>query len=395
MGDMEWREAERRWRAQPTDQHLTAAIEEGRRQGVAIPGTMLMAQRFPKRTFNCDIAGTVSARLDGGAKRIGETPSKTPLKIPQHRVWWFSPTPRAILEAGMDVVLRVAQRESVLGLVLSLPGVSAADLGRIAVHAPVVIALELHVTGPVARLDESVTAISSLPRLRRLDLRYHSAPPPSLATLRPAPELVDVSLMGHALDASAPEDLPNRLRRLALAGGVHGVMAVDACLARLGQLDELTELELVRTDASDQGLALLLERAGPRLERLRLEGSRAVHGEALAALDAPRLLDLDLGSTLVDGRALARLARVPALRRLGLARCTDLTDADLDHVARLGTLRELDLDHCPRVTSAGLERLTALTGLEKVYLRGNSATVAAQAAGRERLRAALPGCKVV
>src|SRR5262245_48278727 len=121
MGDAQWREAERRWRASPTDAALDEAIRVGKRHGVRIPGAMLVAQRFPKRTLSCEEPGWVQVEVDTGLKAVGHSPRGCPLQIPRHRMLWFQPLVGSPKPLPLDALLGLAVRESIPGLGIHLP----------------------------------------------------------------------------------------------------------------------------------------------------------------------------------------------------------------------------------------------------------------------------------
>lgn len=405
MGDAQWREAERRWRASPSDATLAEAIRVGKRHGVRIPGAMLLAQRFPKRTLSCKEPGWVQVEVESGLKAVGHPPGDCPLQIPRHRMLWFQSLVGAAKPLPLDALLGLAVRESIPGVGIHLPQVSDAELKRMASKAPHLSGVTLHelysskrrrITAP------ALSAIAALPDLQVLRLHAYvhaQGTQVPFAPLRELPHLVDVQAYLTRLEAKAGATLPRHLRRLSIRGAGEPwdpVMGVDAALEGLGGLEELADLELFHTDAADAGLRGLLACAAGRLERLSLEGSQRVAGEALAGLDAPRLEVLDLHSTSLSDRGAALLAKakLPALTRLDLTNCKAITDAGLGHVAGLGTLRELRLDHCTTVTSKGLVKLGDLEGLERLYLRGSPGTLATWGKGRDKLRRALPNCKI-
>lgn len=405
MGDAQWREAERRWRASPSDATLAEAIKVGRRHGVRIPGAMLVAQRFPKRTLSCKEPGWVQAEVDSGLKAVGHTPRDCPLQIPRHRMLWFQSLIGAVTPLPLDALLGLAVRASIPGVGIHLPQASDAELKRIAKKAPHLTGVTLHETVLSKRRRITAQVLSAVAALPDLEvLRIHAfvrgeGSRVPFAPLRDLPHLVDVQAHLTRLETDAGATLPRYLRRLSIRGAGEPwepVSGVDAALEGLGGLEELADLELFHTDAADAGVRGLLAGAAQRLERLSLEGSQRVSGEALAGLDGPRLESLDLHSTALSDRGLGHLAKakLPALTRLDLTNCKGITDVWLGHVAGLGTLRELRLDLCTNVTSKGLVKLGALEGLERLYLRGSPGTLATWGKGRDKLRKALPNCKI-
>jgi hypothetical protein len=94
MADSRLREAERRWAAEPGDQHaLATAIAERLRAGLRVPPFMLDAQVFPPTSFESKLPFVIEVEQpDGEVASIACTPSRTPLRVPPHRAWWVSPT---------------------------------------------------------------------------------------------------------------------------------------------------------------------------------------------------------------------------------------------------------------------------------------------------------------
>lgn len=87
MGDHDWRAAERRWRADPTDQaSLAAAIDSVRRAGLRPPPTLLDAQLDPPTSVDVPLPVEVWAVLpDGTTRTICWGPGR--VDVPACRVW--------------------------------------------------------------------------------------------------------------------------------------------------------------------------------------------------------------------------------------------------------------------------------------------------------------------
>jgi hypothetical protein len=91
----------------------------------------------------------------------------------------------------------------------------------------------------------------------------------------------------------------------------------------------------------------------------------------------------------VTDETLVQVAKRTTLKRLYLTG-TKITDAGLGHLAPLEQLKDLHLAETA-VTDAGLVPLEGIKSLQKLDLRRTQVT----AAGVERLKAAIPGLKVV
>ncbi len=88
--------------------------------------------------------------------------------------------------------------------------------------------------------------------------------------------------------------------------------------------------------------------------------------EILAADGFPRLGELVLEDCpLVTDRGVSSLARISALRVLGLRRAS-ITDASCDFIANRTMLADVSLPNCPRVTSKGLIALAQSPSIEEL-----------------------------
>jgi Leucine-rich repeat (LRR) protein len=140
--------------------------------------------------------------------------------------------------------------------------------------------------------------------------------------------------------------------------------ATDDGLAHLASLASLESLVLKETRVGDAGLAHL--RGLKKLRTLVLTGT-AVTGEGLARLQSlSELEDLILDGTRVDSAGLAHLRPLTKLRQLGLEKLP-IDDAGAARLAPLTSLRRLNLIDT-KVTDAGLAHLKALTNLQALYL---------------------------
>lgn len=171
-----------------------------------------------------------------------------------------------------------------------------------------------------------------------------------------------------------------------LALSLGGTSIDDTCLPVVARLNSLHVLNLRRTRISDSGL------------------------EGLGGL--PSLWSLDLSGTPVSDAGMATIAKMPRLEELNL-NWTHITDAGLAVVGGMRSLKCLYLDGT-RVSDAGLAALVDLPHLEWLFAAETDLSDAAVAnlvrcrrlkhvdvvrtriteAGAERVRSALPTCKV-
>ena len=185
----------------------------------------------------------------------------------------------------------------------------------------------------------------------------------------------------------------------------------DGDMKLFGALSHLTDLSLEETRIGDEGARHLGSLR--RLEWLNLYRTR-VGDRTLAALREVRSLKLlPIGETRVTDKGLGHLASMPQLEYLGL-RGNTISDDGLRHIESLVNLRGLHLGET-KVSDAGLGRLAPLRRLERLWLSETVVSDAGiealerlptlrelhltdtrvSAAAVQRLRAALPRCRVV
>jgi hypothetical protein len=110
---------------------------------------------------------------------------------------------------------------------------------------------------------------------------------------------------------------------------------------------------------------------GLRSLRLLDVGPRASEAEVAHIADAPSIEILFIDGCQITDRALAGLARLPRLRRLGLTRCRALTDGVLAHLGNAAALEFLDLSDTP-INGAGLRHLATAKKLALLALCGTA-----------------------
>jgi hypothetical protein len=138
-------------------------------------------------------------------------------------------------------------------------------------------------------------------------------------------------------------------------------LVTDACAKTLAAFPTLRQLEIHMTGLTDAGVEAL---AGLPLEVLWL-GPRITDHAMNAIGEIPTLKHLDLCAHMVTDEGVKELAELRKLEVLWLSRCS-ISDESINVLATLQTLRELNVSH---------------TGIS--------------ASGLARLRAALPGCRMV
>ena len=160
----------------------------------------------------------------------------------------------------------------------------------------------------------------------------------------------------------------------------------DVSMARLKGLRKLAWLNLYRTRVGDEGLRHLSAIAS--LELLPLGSTRITDAGLAHVASMTGLLYLGLRDNRVGDDGVRHLTGLTQLRGLHLGE-TKVTDAGLAHLEKLSRLEKLWLDDT-EVSDASVDRLSKLRGLRELHVRRSRLTPA----GVERLRAALPSCRV-
>jgi hypothetical protein len=157
-------------------------------------------------------------------------------------------------------------------------------------------------------------------------------------------------------------------------------------LQKLRVLRGLEVLSLDRASTTDTGLEFL--DSLPRLSSLHLEWFHPTDGGWQQIRRCAKLRCLSMSCQYIQPD-MARLKELSQVEELELIYCFDLRDDDLRHLAGLTQLRSLRLDGA-QVTDSGMKHLEGLTRLEDLALNATFVTDD----GAERLRQALPHCKV-
>ena len=266
--------------------------------------------------------------------------------------------------------------------------VDSQELGLAQGDVTVPAGKQVHLRFRSAAWEEELVDLSSLDRLRPMDLQG----------------------LVIAFNWIPPKEAKRLARHRALRYLNFGPLskASDGCLPPLAALHSLEYFAVTETEISDQGVKSLrgltnlkvLDLYGTKitsaglahlqglteLRELRL-GLTDVGDEGLKHLAAMKHLEtLMLTRTPVTDAGLAHLRVLTDLRMLNLEENTQITDAGLVHLEGLAKLRWLSLGYGPRITDAGLKHLEKLKELEWLELGNTDVTPEARA----RLRTVLP-----
>jgi formylglycine-generating enzyme required for sulfatase activity/Leucine-rich repeat (LRR) protein len=168
---------------------------------------------------------------------------------------------------------------------------------------------------------------------------------------------------------------------------LNGTQVTDAGLVHLKGLRNLRTLNVMCTPVTGAGLAHLKDL--PQLQTLFLHGGKVCDAGLVNIEGLTSLVHLSLGDSEVSDDGLAHVKGLTNLDDLYLAN-SKVSDAGLIHLKGLTNLRRLELQRT-RVSDAGLVHLSRMKRLTEVNLTGTDVT----AEGVAKLKAALPGCKVI
>ena len=142
---------------------------------------------------------------------------------------------------------------------------------------------------------------------------------------------------------------------------------VEALAERLGQLTDLTSLQLWGCEIGDAGAAALA--ALTQLTSLHLGGNKISDAGAAALATLTQLTSLHLGGNKISDAGAAALAALTQLTSLTL-RNNEISDAGAAALADLTQLTSLDLEN-NQIGDAGAASLAALTQLTSLNLSDN------------------------
>ncbi|HJT36072.1 MAG TPA: hypothetical protein VJ783_28880 [Pirellulales bacterium] len=187
--------------------------------------------------------------------------------------------------------------------------------------------------------------------------------------LQPLADLHDVAMLqigSNQLDDPALQHIRGLRRLVYLDIDASPNCVTDAGLRYIGELTELRDFRLARSEITDAGLAHLASLK--RLEHLRL------------------IFDKTSDQRISDA-GLTQLRGLKALKTLDLM-CANITDAGLDEIAGLTNLEYLGLAETS-VTDGGLAKLSNLKSLKLLDVRNTGVTKQ----GLARFKLAHPGCR--
>ncbi|MBW3539828.1 MAG: hypothetical protein KY476_06130 [Planctomycetes bacterium] len=160
--------------------------------------------------------------------------------------------------------------------------------------------------------------------------------------------------------------------------------ATDGRLEKLQEVDELVEVRLSDTDATDAGIGYLSKLR--MIHTIYIDGAKGVTNRALELLPAAQLKSLTIIGTRINDEGLAALKRYPGIESLAV---DGLTDEGLKHLKHLPRLERLDLVNS-RITDRGIPHLEAIPRLRDLVLVECEISEPVL----HRLREALPGTRV-
>jgi internalin A len=152
---------------------------------------------------------------------------------------------------------------------------------------------------------------------------------------------------------------------------LRGTWVGDADLRHLGELPELSDLDLSLTHITDQGMSET--RTLPGVTELNLYFAEYVTDEGIASIkDWKKLRILNLHGTKVSDTALEHIAGISTLESLNVG-STLMTDVGLERLTSLPNLKELTMGG-NELGDAGLQALRQMPGLTYLDLSGRQGT---------------------
>lgn len=272
--------------------------------------------------FTCSVALSVWSYDEIGIPSFLEVRAKEPFALPPDVHAWIAPPHREIGDQWLQSL--------------------AADPFAQRIH-------RLRLLGCRGLSDPVFGMLERFPELRALDLNSVESSAARIAHLGKLPVLEHLRVV-----------LPNARKTEYLRGRVSTPR--NQALARLASLNRLKTLELgwgpFRASEMEQVATML----GLQALSTVVDGDAKSLG-ALAPLQ--QLESLDLTSSQLRDADLSALPVLPKLRRLVLAR-TSITGPGLGHLKRQPRLEELDVTFCRGLEDAALKEIAALRQLRRV-----------------------------
>jgi internalin A len=259
------------------------------------------------------------------------------------------------------------------------------NLARNATDADVKLLLELPGLDWLALDQSQITGdglkrLKALKTLRHLDINGHLLTRGNLKLIKEIKALQFLGLFGHEVtDASlANLDELDKLQGLTIGYA----LITEEGYQRITHFKELKELFLLtpNSPASFRQINKL-----KNLRKLGMQGHDITDSCIEQLKDLTQLEYLDLEMTDVSGKGLGRFKNLQEL----LLPSSQLSDAGLKELEELKGLRSLDASNT-NVTDSGLASLGKLKQLRELKLTSTKVT----AAGVEKLRRALPSCRI-
>lgn len=290
----------------------------------------------------------------------------------------------AFLETGRGAGMGDAQLEQLAKQKdLKKLDLSATEVGDLGLrHLTKLTALEELNLAQTTVSDAGLAHLAALPVLRKLTLDGTMVRGSGLGAFT---RLTDLSLANAPVGNDGLTEIAklSNLNRLNLSY----TEITDAALPALAGLKALTDLDLTGADISDKGIQALA--AMPGLRRLGLAYGRFTDKGTAALASLTSLTHLDLTRTRAGDATAGALAALTKLESLKMD-YTALTEKGLGSLRSLTSLRELTLDSAT-LTDAAADVLTGFPHLKLLNVYHTLLTDA----GFAKIKAALPGCRII
>ncbi|HEY5314151.1 MAG TPA: hypothetical protein VIK18_16585 [Pirellulales bacterium] len=220
--------------------------------------------------------------------------------------------------------------------------------------------------------DQSLANLDGLSGLKRLTLWETEITSNAAAHIRLHPSLSSLNVADTVFGDAGIEQIAGVTPLVVFQA--NGTPISDRGAQGLARMKKLHNLYLFNTQITDAGATYLSELP---LERLGLQGTRITDASLKQLVKCTRLQYLSLDRTAVGDAGIALVARLPVLRELELHE-TRITDRSVEVLGSMKSLAKLTLSD-PPISQAACDKLRAALPGCKIGLSQTAATVPASA----------------
>ncbi|MCE9524458.1 MAG: hypothetical protein K8R36_00220 [Planctomycetales bacterium] len=211
-------------------------------------------------------------------------------------------------------------------------------------------------------------------------------PMPGTQPVSPAPPVVPqtTSPPQVAPVPAATADSDDVKRLLAVGGVIPPQLGPKQFLTN----ESIKDIQFTNQPQSDADFAIIEK--FPNARMIVMQSGKITDAGLSSVAKLKHLKELWITSTPISDAGLVHLQELVDLERLVL-NSTPISDDGLKNFRGMKKLKSLHLVNCGGITDKGIDELENLKSLEQLYVESTRVT----AAGADRLRAALPNCKII